>query len=391
LKTNNKILKNFKTLFFIFISISLLYLPSFFKNQLFSNNFEKLSFPKIPDSKDTIFVYDTIFEYDTVIVYETVYDTVFVYDTIQIYDTLQLTNQIQNNDSLLDTNKIDEKKYFFYKFKEFKTSNFLANSKFKIGFQNSFFYSYNHISKLTNNQEFNYLFKQSYKPKLSYSLGLDFELNFDNKILQTGIYKTFFNENFDFIYQNQTITISPFYKYFQNKITETDTLYFLDLDAYLQGDTVWLEYLYNYDIFFKDSILSNSSKTVVYEIRNQKINKYNLIEIPIILGLNNQNSISNFGLKGGILIGFLNNYKGNTFVYNTEFQINNIEKVFKFPKKVYSFYLSGFYEYKFNRKISLQSEFFYRQNVNFFYSEASIKKRFISGGLKIGIFYNFEN
>jgi len=371
--------KKFKTLFFVIITISLIYIPFVFENKLFSNNFKS---PKYPNSNDTIIVYDTVYEYDTIYIYETIYDTVFVYDTLHLEITEPVDSINNLKDSTLSINDLDTASL---------PPDYLSNIKFKIGFCFGIFSNIDFIThKNIENKEFNQLFVSSFKPNLCNSYGINFETFYKNTFFETGINKTILRENFDFNYQKLNIELNPYFRYFQNTNTEIDTIYFLDLDAYLQGDTVWIPFkdtTYNY---FKDSVLTNNYNTTTSETKNQNINKYYYTEIPIIFGYQLEKNKYNFGIKSGIIFGKIRKIEGNSFVYKNDYQITDIKNVAQFPKTTYYLYSSFYYEYKINPRLSIFSECFFKQNLNTIYTGYQLSKNFFSFGVTFGINLNFN-
>ncbi len=394
----------YRYLYFVVIIsiIILLHVFGLIENQFMANNFSDNIPPKTEDTiytYDTVYVYDTVFENDTMYIYEYIYQKVHIKIIPDIDSSSKDTNKLKidtNYQQSDTTNQHSNSDTFFISpqknnlFKNLTNSSFLKNSKYKASYNFSISYNIDKYSKLYANQEFNYLYKQSFRPSISQSHSIGFEMINNNIIYQTGIYYNRIHEDFYFDYQYVSIYLQTYYKYFQNYSTKADTIYFIDLDAYLQGDTIWIPYYYDVYNFFKDSVLSSNIDTAKININYTNSNRYSYVEFPFIVGKNFNIEKHNFGFKLGIFAAYLHNISAKTLIYNTQYQMISLDRQKDMHKFSLILFSSFFYQKDISQKFNIGVEIFCRQNMTSLTLAPAMKKYFLQGGITFSLLYRIN-
>lgn len=368
------------------ISISIIFLLIY--STLFSfpnNNSFKINQTLPPEVKDTIYVYDTIVQFDTIYIYETVYDTVFIFDTINYSDIINdsLKTSIVDSTSF-DT--INNRKFQINL--EFKLPEFKYKFKFYAGGDIGFSY-FHKITSWNENvtSEYKNLYRKSSKYSFGITSGFNIMTNYQNFEVQTGINYNQYLEKFDFFHQKLNIDTLKYFSFFQNNFYKVDTIFYLDLDELLHGDTVWLPIFDTTFTYFRDSTLITEYDSIFNNVEKKSLNLYSYIEIPLIFGYQFNKRKYSITPKAGIIFGINIHRKGYNFgFFNENYFISNI-KTNNYPKINLSFYGSVNLRYKIRRNLFLYSEPSFSFNLNKAYSNQYNKTRFLRCEVKFGFYY----
>jgi len=208
------------------------------------------NFCKPPQVADTIFVYDTIY------VKEVVRDTV----VINIYGK-DITKEKNNN-------KIKPKKF------KYSIDFLLATGITETSFSGKGRYDQNIALK-----------KSAISLLPGFSSSIMFNYNFKKKHkFQIGLCFTEIREKFNYKSEAFDIKSTWSYLYYNTIVQKIDTIWFLDIDQLLHGDSVWVPYLYQYNTIKKDSIYSEKIDSTKLFYHDDIVNKYYYFEIPLIYG-----------------------------------------------------------------------------------------------------------
>ncbi len=379
-----------KYLFNLFIIIFVFFIISSFTK---TNTFIP---PKI---NDTIIVIDSVWENDTLYIYETLHITVNTYDSLK--NNLDSTTQeITNTDSNI-INNLDNLDTLNLNLPErgFIHPTSISRASYKTPFEKiisypSYTFGYN-LSLLNfsnsnvfidNNAEYKELYNKSLTEKNALSVGGFVELSRNNYSLETGGYFTRFFEDFKFSESYETVNISTFYNFFEIINWKVDTIYFLNLDSLLLGDTVWMPYFDSTLIVSIDSNLTTNYDTTKYDSNYDTKNLYTYFEIPIIFGYDYKFNSFIFSLKAGIITSFFISTKGFNILYKNKYIVSKNENI-NFSKVFFSSYLSTKITYKITPSFGFYVEPFYRLPLTQSYYNSLITTRLTAYGVKFGLQY----
>lgn len=346
-----------------------------------------------PDIKDTIIVYDSVWQNDTLYIYETLHITVSVETTDSLEnineDSLQAEENFENNfvqeDDVVERDFLHPTNYFNPQIDK-KSDKFLSLQDFSVGYEfmpvNFSVYNYSTAS----NSNFNDLLNNSLTPKFAYSTGFFAEIDKNNFAIQSGMYHTQFWERFYMIDEFTNIDTLININILQTTKWQVDTVYFLNLDSLLQGDTVWIPYFDSTKINYVDTNIVTTFDTTntVYEYYSK--NRYTYFEVPLIFSYNFNFQRFNIGLQAGVIASFLIQNRGLMFGNDG---LVLLQKQIPRTKIFVSPYISFKAGYKITDNLSVYVSPFYRFPMQNFYSEELIFRKMSAYGAKFGIQYYF--
>ena len=343
-------------------------------------------FPKIDclagNSSDTIIYFDTIFTY------QIIYDTISVFDTVYIeeYDKMpsRKVHKVKNKSTGLKT---DNK----FLTRDPVLSNGPHNTKLSMDISVSgFLPTYNFQSNKDSNSELLQLRKTSFIPKGGYNTGLNLNYHLSNKFyIQTGFSFAMYNETIDF-YSVKTITDTTFStEYHWTGQNIIDTIYFLNLDSLILGDTVWIAYYDTISTGTMDTIQIENYNS--HDITNQhKGNNYwQYFEIPV-LGVFNYNFQSfRLSFKTGIIAGLLYKFERTEVYSENSLFISSTQRSRELETLCWSTYLSLAAEYRLSEHWAVTGEPWIRFPLTQFTGSEGISLKYNAQGFKTGIRYYF--
>jgi hypothetical protein len=384
-------------------------------------------------SKNKEMVHDTIFVYDTVWENETVYDTVWVYDTVFVDESLlgiKKLNPIEINrvesfpqetktqlisrtyspiqplhPSLYKTNGSDKPikdKYLTdSNDNKFSSDEKLTLNPFKGVFDPSVFrngtislegYSGTLIQQTQYVFSSNNAKNQSLKDASTNLTGLEYGLRFNYNIhqltIQSGIGISQLREKFNYSETKYQIDSIEQTTVINRLTTINDTLYFLDIDQLINGDSVWTAYVNKHDsIMAYDSIYFTSDTTMQITPKNV-INTHYLLEIPLIFSWQWDYSRVAIRLKMGGVNQFHLFSVGKA--YSDYDLVGNIEEVTHFTKYNFALYGGFAFSYNLTKHIGIGMDAYYKYPLRTFGESfnASLYKQ--SYGINFSVSYQFR-
>jgi hypothetical protein len=308
-------------------------------------------------------------------------DTVVVYDTVFVHDTVYSDKKNQKSDTLkkiVNSTKIKPKipvpikeKSFFYP-TEYELR--IGTNYSKPIFSGSSAYDTEMALK-----------RQAAGSLPGFSTGILFRNQNKNFSTSTGLMYSVFRESFNFEAVENSIRQIQYYKYFTRTELQTNTVWFMNLDSLLVGDTVWVPLTYTHEVSKADSVLSVKNDTSKVYHKENSINRYSYIEIPIILGFPFRVRKFLFYPEIGIISGIILNSKGKTIYLPGTGKNAEIRNEIKLSPLNISVFLGLRSEFDFTEKAALTAELYFRQNINSIYSDYPIIKRNRTMGISVGI------
>jgi len=273
----------------------------------------------------------------------TVYDTIITmhHDTIitKKYDTI--INRIHHHDTItfFDTINIEKKRPY----------NWFASvhaGMFRMP-------SYN-IQYDNNNKEIYY----SYTGDRSYSTGTDIGIEYKNLSFYTGMnYASRNTKNTYNIKEYDTDTVFD-YAYTGGYWDKELVVRYYEWDG---QDTTWVNVYDSTYIPVDSSVVSTEIDTSVDKTSKTFDNHYSIIEIPFVIGYRYHTNIKrlSFGIKGGIVAGYIINAKGKLFNKGQFIDINNLMH----NRLIFSVISSLSIDYGLNKNIALFTSLYYRKQL----------------------------
>jgi len=319
---------------------------------------------------DTTFTVDSVWKGDTLYLYRIRHITVIV-DNDKLSnktDTIKLSNFSPPKIDIVRYNFIAEN-YHHAK----KTSSFKINSiSPSIG-----------VGKFNIKNDIN-IIDTNIRPILYTELGFLLNSNFNNFTYSTGLSLVNYFEHYNYSLKNISIdtnfsqTITP------NTFWTVDTVFFLNLDSLLIGDTVWISYYdSNFNVTYDTNNFVNYD-TSVFHHNSQRINSINYIEFPIIFGRDFMLKNWQISLQIGLITGVY---------YRSNFRIKGKEEepyVIPLVSKV-NFYAFGALNinYSFSKRLSIFLKISSKMPLNYNYSVYNTKYKYYSYGLSTGLNIKF--
>lgn len=263
-------------------------------------------------------------------------------------------------------------------------------SFFRLSLYYDYYFSNKYRFELNNPEiqnEFN-TFSQNLKDNNSFGFGLGLDYFYKRLYINSGI-SYFYNRqkiNFDKV-ETEINTITDF-QYFDNSVWIYDTVWFLDLDEYLNGNIVYIPHVDSINFVFKDSISIARNDTVLKNLSFSAESRLSYIEIPVVFGYSFKTGKLEFIPKAGIIGGMLIDKKGNFYnVYSNE--ISPIAEI-PFRKFNLDYYISLNLNYSITKRFGIYVEPYFRGNViNSFNGIYALDLRSMRYGLRTGISYKF--
>ncbi len=247
-------------------------------------------------------IYDTVFVYDTVWEYETVYDTVWVYDTVFVEQELppkkELTPyEIENlspsfAEPMQFKQSINSKEYKQQYYERNLNQYFSTNIYY--GVVKHSIPSHSGVVKYGN-------LSSSAQAKSGYSIGVNICYNNGNMGIGTGIGYLSLSDALNYSLSNSDIDSIANTIQIKEVKNITDSVRYFDPNSITNGDTVWKTYYYTYNkITYRDSnYYSYDTTTSIAEYN--VINRYNLLEIPVIFSFSFNLKYFDLLIKAGMV------------------------------------------------------------------------------------------
>lgn len=223
---------------------------------------------------------------------------------------------------------------------------------------------------------------------ISYHYGMLVNLRQNNFNISCGLSYAYINEDLNTEKINQIITEYPYFDYFENQYTDYDTTLILDLNAWLQGDTVYYELVDSINVIFTDSVMLFANDTVHNSIFNNYQNSATYFEIPLSIGYSFGKNLS-ITPSVGFVTGFLSGATGHYLQASTG-NTSEISVLKPYNKLLFSLQGSIKFRYYFEQHFGIMLEPWYRQNLNNVYEDVSgVYKTDYRYGVNFGLTYRF--
>ncbi|HNQ66747.1 MAG TPA: hypothetical protein PKN32_00075 [Bacteroidales bacterium] len=251
-------------------------------------------------------------------------------------------------------------------------------------------YLNSYSNKLLNSElEQNYNFySANNKPAYTYSVGLGVSFNYNRFRLESGFSYLQMPENLNQIIKVYDTVTTYQYNYFENHNWDYDTIMILDLDEYLQGNIVYIEYVDSCMFYFTDSVLLTHRDSVQIDKLINAENTYHIVDVPIIVGY--EFSYGNLSItpKAGLITSFLTKRAGTGYnimsgeiVNATDLPSNTI---------LFDYYAGINFQYRISKNTAIFIEPHLRSDINSLYkSSYAISEKSMKYGLKTGISIRF--
>jgi len=319
---------------------------------------------------DTTYTIDSIWRNDTLFLVRTMHIKVIIpKDTAKIVEkTPYLYNDLLN--------------YSFLAPNEIKTIskeeiNFFSNTK--IHFQ----FDYGNVKYFKKSK--NIFLDSTILPISSSSYGFLFEKSTKYFNYFTGFFYTNLTEKFIFSDSWFKVDTSYTEEVLTNNYWDIDTIWFLNLDSLLVGDTVWVPYYDSTYITEFDTITHQHLDTTNFSKKYNNINKLYFVEFPILLSYNIILKKVSLNFVSGVFIGFFINPKYNIFL---PFDYGILSATF--PSIFYSFYQSISFEYQISRKIGIQLGVYCKIPLSSYFNIYETNRKPISYGFSVGLNYKLK-
>ena len=306
---------------------------------------------------DTTFTLDSIWRNDTLFLVKTTHLSVIIDDTSSVktpkIDTLtpgidsisDIKKPIKKH-NLLKTNIYPYFEFGFFKIKE-SPPNLLLDSSITYWHTNTF--------------------------------GVAFEVEQKYFLYSTGFQFTNFYEKFHLADNWKTIDSTINTHIEDNSYWNVDTVWYLDLDSLLIGDTVWLP-LYDSSLINQfDTSFTTDYDTSSNSYNYNRLNKVKYVEFPLIFGFHFGQKKWKYSIKTGLITG-VSVYK------NYIIAINRDEKIIeaKFVDFSFWFYSKIGIQYSFSEKFSGRFGVYGRIPLNNQLSIFDTQRKYYSWGFSFG-------
>ncbi|MDD3739993.1 MAG: hypothetical protein PHH30_02020 [Bacteroidales bacterium] len=251
-------------------------------------------------------------------------------------------------------------------------------------------YLHSYSNKLLNTElEQNYSFYSSNnKPIYSYSAGVGLSFNYKRLRIESGFSHMQMRENL-----NQTVkiydTITNYqYNYFENHSWNYDTTMILDLNEYLAGNIVYIEYVDSCMFYYTDSVMTEYLDSVQIDKLMQAENAYHIVDIPVIVGY--EFNYNNFSItpKAGIITSYLTKRTGTAY----NIMAGEIVNANDLPssKLLFNYYAGINLQYRISKNLAIFIEPHIRSDINSLYKNSyAINEKSMKYGVKTGISFKF--
>ncbi len=228
-------------------------------------------------------------------------------------------------------------------------------------------------------------FIQRHKAGRTFSVGLNLAYNYKSVLFETGLHYNRLSEVAEFEVGRIEYTENQFYEFSEDSFWQTDTLgWILDLDEYLQGNTVYIPYTDSSQVFVKDSVLITITDSTSFTELQGISSNYHIIAVPVIFGYEFNIGKLSLTPKAGIISGFL--IKKNGYVWNPESNMAISVNSAAHTGILFDAFGAFNIKYRFHPKISLYAEPNTRIMLNSMYDKSwAINQKAFRFGISAGI------
>lgn len=265
----------------------------------------------IPDTVTQI-IYDTVYTYDTVYEYVEIQETIFVYDTVTVFqmpvlgypDTLlfipetntaiplkkaRKTNALPASkaDSTVKYRKKNRHPDRWFSLDDETGVNpvpfgYGVKKNNAFGLQGDAFIPIEQISGSTASLTDS--INTYYRPELSWRQQLLFYHTFGRFNASAAVGLSQVNHSLEVPETRMSIENSLVWNHFRREEFVNDTTWILDMDALLQGDTVWIPFVETLTTYIDDSVQQETTDTLFITHRVRRSSQLQFLEIPVQFG-----------------------------------------------------------------------------------------------------------
>ena len=336
-------------------------------------------------SPDTTVLYDSVYVYDTVLVYQAVYDTVLVYDTVFVYEVEKIqpenASSVESEDlspSEFEFRGNDDQEYYR------KLHNLSAEVYVSVFQHEPVFVNTPLSLKTLEDQRI-----QSTSGQVGNSLGLNLNFHASQRFyLQTGLSISQFRNQINLEYDKVSIDTNFIQEINNVTLWHMDTVWFLDYDALMQGDTVFVPVMDSGWVQSTDTTITNEiiRDTSLYKAGSSS--HWTYIELPLIAAWSWQQNYWSAEVKSGLIAGVLTqNQRYNVFSDEGGFIVKQYGNKGEMLLH-WDFYMSALIQYQFSENWGVLMEPYARFSLNPAQNEG-LTWRQNKKGIRLGIRYNF--
>jgi len=345
-----------------------------------SSFYEEINFecrPQVPD---------TVLQYDTIYTYEIIYDTIFYYDTIYIEEYEKMPAKFAHDIELNPFNYFSNTNFLN---RDKDSTNLFSDRKWSFEiFTSGFGGSYSYNTKDINKNKLADIRDSSFSPKLGYNGGLNINFHINkNLMIQSGLAFSWYNENLNFYSKGSIMdTISDF-TIQDSEIPQVDTIYFLNVDALVMGDSVFIQHY--------DTVMIPTTDTIPfsrYELKDtisqrEGVYRMQYFEVPLIASYNFDWEMISISSKAGLITGFLYGYNRYEIYTDNSIFKSGIQEKKELKSINLSAYFSLSFEYQLDRHWSILGEPWLRIPITDFSESEGVVLKMRAQGIRVGIRY----
>ncbi len=251
-----------------------------------------------------------------------------------------------------------------------------------------YMHTYNTVllnSELNTNYD---LYTENINPQFSYSAGIGFAYSYNNYRLETGIGYQQLHESFYCKSDKYETNTYSEYDYFDNEVWNYDTVLILDLDEYLQGNTVYIEHTDSTLILTPDSTLITITDSTLVSIERNAGNAYRLIDIPLIAGYEFKMGKISLTPKAGIISSVLFSRSGTYYDLSSD-DVLTTENC-PDTKFMFDYYAALNIQYQMGEHAGIYIEPHIRADINSMYDKTyAINQKSRKYGIRTGVYFKF--
>ena len=225
-------------------------------------------------------------------------------------------------------------------------------------------------------------------PQKSWALGLSVAYNYRNIWFESGLQYNYIEETGLARVRDRMSLEVTYFEYESYQTWQTDTLaWILDLDEYLQGNTVFIPFLDSTQILITDSVLHTRYDTIDYVNIINYNNNYRIIGVPLLFGYELSAGKFSFTPKAGLIAGVL--IKRDGTLYNIENATVQDAGELILKPFIFDYYASLNIKLKVSNSFALYVEPNIRGSIKSIYPIALMSQKIYRPGLNAGLAIRF--
>ncbi|MDD2385356.1 MAG: hypothetical protein PHP52_01080 [Bacteroidales bacterium] len=255
-------------------------------------------------------------------------------------------------------------------------------------FFNPFLQNYNNALLNTELQANLDIYNKNITPHLSFSAGIGVAYSYNKFRLETGLAYQQLHESFSANINSYETSTHNYYNYFNDEVWESYTILILDIDEFIQGNIVYIEYNDSILAIVPDSTLVSYTDSILVN-KDLNINDtYHFIDVPLVGGY--EFDLGKFSVtpKAGLITSILVAKGGQYY----DISQNDVAEISNCPdtKFMFDYYGAINLQYKIGKHFAIYIEPHLRGDLNSKYQKSYvISQKSIKYGLKTGVYIKF--